>query len=169
MSAIPTVLRSIGAEGAVPFAERLVVHNVFDDERMWVPYGAGAQIRPLMFDLANGDYVSVLRTNAGCGIGRHLHPTPVHGWTIQGCWRYLEYDFVLRSGDYIYEPPGSVHTYSCEQDDTLAFFFQKGPVIYLDEDDQVTSVEDNRSMLAMCRDHYATVGLDPALLDALVR
>ena len=64
-----------------------------DDERVWIrDAGAEADIwwRPLMFDIANGNHVELLRARKGGVLGRHMHTTPVHGFVLSGSWRYIE-------------------------------------------------------------------------------
>ncbi len=71
-----------------------------DDERMWVPIGERASVRPLLFDTAAGSWVSLLRVQGAGVVGRHLHPGPVHGFVLKGRWHYLERDWIAEPGDF---------------------------------------------------------------------
>ncbi len=48
-------------------------------------------------------------------------------------------------------------------------FFFVGPVLYVDDDDNVTFVEDNFSMIRLYREHYDKVGLGAGFVDQLIR
>jgi quercetin dioxygenase-like cupin family protein len=34
----------------------------------------------------------------------------VHAFTLRGEWHYLEHDWIAKTGDYVFEPPGETHT-----------------------------------------------------------
>lgn len=142
-----------------------------DDERFWVPDTApDCWTRPLMFDLASGSHVELFRVRKGGVLGRHLHPSPVHGFVLNGRFRYLEHDWVAETGGYVFEPPGEVHTLTCDEvDEMKSLFFIMGPIIYMDDDDRVVMVDDNRQMIDRCRAHYAKVGLGADYVDRLIR
>ena len=85
----------------------------------------------------------------------------MHGYVIQGTWRYLEHSWVAREGDYVFEPPGEEHTLTVDDDDEMrTFFFIDGPVLY---------VEDNLGLIRQCREHFARVGLGADFVDQLIR
>ncbi|MEO1194249.1 MAG: 2,4'-dihydroxyacetophenone dioxygenase family protein [Pseudomonadota bacterium] len=142
-----------------------------DDERVWVPDTApNCWMRPLMFDLTNGHHVEIFKVHRGGVLGRHLHPTPVHGFVLNGQFRYFEHDWVADTGGYVFEPPGEVHTLTCDSvDEMKTLFFIMGPIIYMDDDDKVVFVDDNRQMIERCRAHYAQNGLGADYVDRLIR
>jgi hypothetical protein len=70
---------------------------IHSDELPWVPQGERAWFKPLRFDLTSGRWVN-----------RHRHTGgQVMGYCIEGSWRYLERDWVARSGTLVYEPPAT--------------------------------------------------------------
>ena len=70
---------------------------IHSDELPWVPQGERAWFKPLRFDLTSGRWVN-----------RHRHTGgQVMGYCIEGSWRYLEHDWVARSGTLVYEPPAT--------------------------------------------------------------
>jgi 2,4'-dihydroxyacetophenone dioxygenase len=142
-----------------------------DDERFWVPDTApDCWTRPLMFDLANGHHVELFRVRKGGVLGRHLHPTPVHGFVLNGSFRYLEHNWIAETGGYVFEPPGEVHTLTVDAvDEMKTLFFIMGPIIFMDENDNVTFVDDNRKMIERCRAHYAQNGIGADYVDRLIR
>ena len=132
------------------------------DERLWVrpPHEPGVMWRPLMIDRASGSRVELLRVKRGGRLTKHLHPGAVHGFTIEGTWRYLEHDYVATPGVYLFEPPGDKHTLVCgDCGEMKALFFLNGPLIYVDADDRIIGHDDNMTILEKARSHYEAVGL----------
>jgi 2,4'-dihydroxyacetophenone dioxygenase len=55
---------------------------------------------------------------------------------------------VNRSGSFLFEPAGSVHTLECIEDDTRVWFQMYGVNMNLDDDGNVVSVTDGPGALA---------------------
>lgn len=141
-----------------------------DDERIWVELEPNVWTRPLYFDMNSGGHCEVLRVRRGGVLGRHRHPSPVHGFVLKGRWRYLEHSWVAEEGSYVFETPGEVHTLTVDDDDEMqTFFFVGGPTLYVDENDQVTVVEDNFQLIELAREHYAKVGLGADFVNQFIR
>lgn len=143
-----------------------------DDERVWIKEpGIGVDVwwRPLMFDIANGNHVEILRVRKGGSLGRHLHPTPVHGFVLEGRWRYLEHDWVAEPGAYVYEPAGDAHTLVCEEEEMKTLFHINGPILYVDDESNVIAMDDNKSLIQRARAHYGSNGLGADFVDRLLR
>jgi quercetin dioxygenase-like cupin family protein len=66
--------------------------------------------KPLILNVTEGYYVNLLRVRASGVLSRHRHSGPVHAFTLRGEWHYLEHDWIVRTGDYVFEPPGETHT-----------------------------------------------------------
>ena len=64
------------------------------DERLWVPNGPGRWNRPLCFNVSQGYWVHLGKVTQGGIVSRHRHPAPVHGFVLEGRWRYLERDWI---------------------------------------------------------------------------
>ena len=143
-----------------------------DDERVWIKEpGIGVDVwwRPLMFDVANGNHVEILRVRKGGSLGKHVHPTPVHGFVLEGRWRYLEHDWVAEPGAYVYEPAGDAHTLVCEEEEMKTLFHINGPIIYVDDESNVIAMDDNKSLIRRAREHYSSNGLGADFVDRLLR
>ena len=143
-----------------------------DDERVWIREpGTATDVfwRPLMFDIANGNHVELLRVRKGGSLGRHMHTTPVHGFVLRGTWRYIERPWTASPGAYVYEPAGDVHSLVCEEEEMVTLFHINGPIIYVDEADGVLAIDDNKTLIARAREHYARVGLGAGFVDRLFR
>jgi quercetin dioxygenase-like cupin family protein len=160
------------AFGPDPMLKEIVELTGRDEERMWVPEPEFPDVfwRPLMFDIANGNHVEIMKVRKGGRLGRHLHTTPVHGFVLSGSWHYLEHDWVAEKGAYVFEPAGEAHTLHCDAgEEMVTLFFINGPIIYLHDDDRVAFIDDNRSLIDRARAHYARVGIGADLVDRLFR
>ena len=105
-----------------------------DDERLWVPNDPGRWSRPLCLNVSQGYWVHITKVTKAGVVSRHRHPAPVHGFVIEGKWRYLERDWVATAGSYLYEPPGDVHTLVVDEGDTMkTLFHNTGALLYCDE------------------------------------
>ena len=142
-----------------------------DDERMWVELEPNVFFRPLMFDMANGSHSELLKVRRGGVLGRHRHTSAVHGYVVRGKWRYLEHSWVATEGSFVFEAPGEVHTLVVDDDveEMLTFFHVTGSLVYLDDDDNILAIEDNISLIEMCREHFEKVGLGGDFIENFIR
>lgn len=77
----------------------------------------GSTITPLFLDREAGIWVLYGRFAPGTVLPTHFHTGVVHFFTTKGQWNYLEYPEDLQTeGSYLYEPGGSVHTFSVPKD-----------------------------------------------------
>lgn len=80
---------------------------------------AGSTIIPLFLDRENGVWVLYGRFEPGTMLPPHFHTGTVHFFTTRGQWNYVEYpDDPQTAGSYLYEPGGSIHTFSVPADAT---------------------------------------------------
>lgn len=107
----------------------------------WVPFVPNVFIKHLTFDVRSSSAANVLWVQAGGLLGKHRHRGPVSGYVIEGSWRYLEYDWVGRPGDFIRESPGRTHTLFSEHG-MKTFFWLNGPLDFLDDEDRVLETVD---------------------------
>ena len=89
----------------------MVIHDAMalsghSDPRVWVPLAEHVAVRPLQFNVTQGQYTHVMRVTKAGMIARHRHSGGVHAWVFKGRWHYLEHDWVAEEGSYIWEPPG---------------------------------------------------------------
>jgi 2,4'-dihydroxyacetophenone dioxygenase len=120
-----------------------------DSASPWVPYDEGIWFKYLTFDVRSGSMANLLRMEPGAKIARHRHRGPVSGITLEGSWRYAEYDWVARAGDWIRESPGRAHTLVTEEGMKTCFWLN-GSLEMLDENDVVISHVD----VFWYMDHY---------------
>ena len=72
-------------------------------ESPWVPFGDNAAIRHLAFDVRENVYVNILWIKGPGVIGTHKHRGKVWAIGLEGSFRYLEYDWVCKAGEFITE------------------------------------------------------------------
>ncbi len=152
-------------------SELFISQTDSEDERLWVPVSPIAAFRPMFLSVSQGYWISLTRVRGHGVISRHRHPGLVHGFTLKGSWRYREHDWVAQPGSYIFEPPGDVHTLIVDegQAEMLTMFQIHGAMVYLDEADNITSVDDVFTRIEQCRAHFASVGLGADYVDQFVR
>ena len=149
----------------------IVAAAIPDDERVWVPQADAVWFRPLLFNTVSGGWCNLLRVRKAGVLSRHRHPMVVVGYVIKGRWFYREHDWVANAGDFVYEPPGEVHTLEvpADCDEMITFFNISGAMIYLDQEDRTIGYEDVYTKIEMCRAHYASVGLGADYVDKFLR
>ncbi|MCA9115057.1 MAG: 2,4'-dihydroxyacetophenone dioxygenase family protein [Planctomycetaceae bacterium] len=149
----------------------LVTTAMPDDERVWVPQAENVWFRPLLLNTVAGEWVNLLRVRRSGVLSRHRHPAPVYGYVIRGSWRYLEHDWVAREGDFVFEPPGEVHTLVCDEgvEEMVTLFHVCGALIYCDEEGGAVGYDDVHTKIDLCRRHYEEVGLGADYLKQFIR
>ncbi len=157
---------------SVNLIDEIVINDCLEENEYWIEHRAGVRFRPVAFNVSQGGWTNILRMTPGTQMPRHYHTGPVHGFTLQGSWRYLEHDWTAPSGTYILEPPGEAHTLVCEADQTvdmITFFIVTGSLIYTDEQGNQTGYEDVFTRLEKVRAHFDAVGIDQSALDGMIR
>lgn len=133
------------------------------DALPWVPQSDGVWFKPLRLSPSTGTWTNLLRVARRGVISVHRHPFPVEAWVLRGSWRYLEHSWTARSGSYVYEPAGDVHTLVTDSDDEMVTLFSMyGPIEYLADDGSVTFTETAQTKLDKYLAHCETHGLSPA-------
>lgn len=129
-----------------------------EDDRLWVPSGPGRWSRPLCLNVSQGYWVHITKVTQAGIVSRHRHPAPVHGFVLEGRWRYLERDWVATAGSYLYEPPGDVHTLVVDEGDhMLTLFHNSGALLYCDEEGKTTGTTDVFDRVRVAREHFESV------------
>ncbi len=128
-----------------------MVRLVAEDDAPWADTGTGALLKVVRYDAAHGTWVIRNRFKPGVTVQKHRHTGSVDAFTTAGRWHYLEYDFYIGAGSYLYEPANSVHTLHVPEDnadDTEVWFTIEGALLNLAEDGSVEWVSDGPSTLA---------------------
>ena len=106
----------------------------------WADTGMGVLLKVVRFDSQHGTWVILNRFRPGVQLQKHRHTGSVDAFTSAGRWHYLEYDFFVTAGSYLYEPANSVHTLHVPEDDeedTDVCFIIEGRCSNLAEDGSV--------------------------------
>ena len=126
------------------------------DALPWLPMSAdlpGLAIKYLHINAAEDTLTALLRMPAGGTLPRHRHDGEVFVHTLQGAWRYLEYDWVARPGSYVQESPGAVHTLVSDDPNGMkTIFVLNGSLDFVDDNDQLIETLDVFWFI----DHYTT-------------
>ena len=128
----------------VPFAYRDIVARLSpggryidaetDVDSPWVPFGDGAAIKHLAFDVRHGIFSNILWIKKPGVIGTHLHRGTIVMVCLTGSVRYLEYDWTATPGGLILEVPGESHTLVTEHPEGVKLFgWMQGPIEFYDE------------------------------------
>ncbi|KVE38267.1 2,4'-dihydroxyacetophenone dioxygenase family protein [Burkholderia sp. TSV86] len=137
---------------------------VQDDDRPWLPMDAnlpGLEIKYLHINVASDELTVLLKMPVGLALPRHRHDGPVFVYTLQGEWRYREYDWIARPGSTVLEPTGSHHTPEALASDTgmvVTFNVMRGDLVLLDDAGTETARENCRVALLRERKFARSVG-----------
>jgi 2,4'-dihydroxyacetophenone dioxygenase len=149
----------------------IVTNAIPQDDREWVPQAENVWFRPLMLNTVTGGWCNLLKVRKSGVLSRHRHPMVVVGYVIKGRWFYREHDWVANAGDFVYEPPGEIHTLEVPADceEMITFFNISGAMIYLDDQGNQVGYEDVFTKIDMCRKHYAANGLGEGFINRYIR
>ncbi|WP_323122856.1 2,4'-dihydroxyacetophenone dioxygenase family protein [Burkholderia alba] len=124
-----------------------------DDDLPWLPMDPGLPglaIKYLHIDVAGDELTVLLKMPVGMTLPRHRHDGRVFVYTLQGEWRYREYDWIARPGSTVLEPAGSHHTpetLSPPAGDVITFNVMRGDLVLLDADGREAARENCRVAL----------------------
>lgn len=127
----------------------------------------GVDVQPLYLDPSRGAWAVRAWFAPGVKLPTHYHTGSVHFWTLSGRWNYVEHpDQPQTAGSYLFEPGGSVHTFSVPEDNTEiteGVMIVEGANINFDENGQYHSTMDASSIIAMIEEAIKERGLDPSV------
>ena len=132
----------------------------------WVPMGpedSGVEMKLLRIGKEDDVCTFMNRFQPGFQAPKPLHLGEVHAYTLEGRWHYLEYDWVSEAGDYVFEPPDTIHTLKVPDDQdgpTIVFFTVARGMDLYDEEGHVFMTQDNRGLEAIYRMGLQTRGLE---------
>ncbi|MEI7916036.1 MAG: 2,4'-dihydroxyacetophenone dioxygenase family protein, partial [Mycobacteriaceae bacterium] len=115
----------------------------------FVDLGDGSKLKVIMVDPAQELWIIENIFVGGYEVQRHRHTGPVYAYTTSGAWRYKEYEYVNRAGSFLFEPANSVHSLQVLEDNTHVWFQIYGSNLNLDDSDEVDSISDGASALAV--------------------
>jgi 2,4'-dihydroxyacetophenone dioxygenase len=128
-------------------AETPTAIHVGADDLPFVDIGDGSKLKVIQVKEREGLWIVENIFQAGYVVQKHRHTGPVWGYTVSGAWKYQEYEYVNRTGSFLYEPANSVHTLEAIADNTQVWFHMYGANLNLDADGNVESVFDGAGAL----------------------
>ncbi|MEM6583746.1 MAG: 2,4'-dihydroxyacetophenone dioxygenase family protein [Pseudomonadota bacterium] len=144
------------APSVVPAASKGATHVGADSRLPYVDLGDGSALQLLQVDLNTGLWISRVRFQPGCTIDTHYHTGCVYAVTLEGSWYYKEYpDERNHPGSYLFEPAGSVHTLTVDQNavvPALVWFAVEGANVNLTAEGVVSSIVDAATVLSVYRE-----------------
>jgi len=138
---LPEGLAKLIAMGGLPtlinHQDNLLTVNINEEEAIPNPLD-GTIINPLFLDAENGVWVLYVSFKPGTLLPKHFHTGTVHFFTTKGAWHYVEYpDDKQTAGSYLYEPGGSIHTFTVPESATEnaeGFMVVHGANVNFDDD-----------------------------------
>jgi hypothetical protein len=124
----------------------------------------GMKLWPLFLDPDNGTWVLYAHYAPGTRLPKHFHTGAVHFFTTRGTWGYEEYpQDPQTAGSYLYEPPGTVHTFNipAEATETVeGFMVVSGVNVVFDDDGNYLGTDHAGSMEAIIIECAKRQGID---------
>jgi 2,4'-dihydroxyacetophenone dioxygenase len=151
----------ISADSALP-----PIHCLQHDDLPWLPMAdalPGLAIKYLHIDAARDELTALLRMPVGMALPRHRHDGTVFVYTLEGEWRYREYEWIARAGSTVLEPAGSVHTpetLASPSGQVITLNVMRGDLVLLDDDGRDVARENCR--VALLRQRRAARGTPAA-------
>ena len=144
----------------------LNTHELPVYENALAPYFPGVDVQPLYLDPNLGVWTLRVIFQPGVRLPCHYHTGPVHLFTLTGGWNYVEYpDQPQTAGCYLYEPGGSIHTFSVPADNTEpteTLMVVHGANINFDQDGNFVNVMDASDIMQIIERLVRERGLQPA-------
>ena len=149
---------------------------VHDADLPWANAGAGVAIKVYRVGAHDNTYQMMTRIDPGVQLPRHKHFGEVHTYTVAGSWGYREYDWLATTGTYIYEAPGTTHTYYVPEDSNgpaINFVTLGAGMLMLPDDgdapsfDNEAAFQDGKTTLALYKACLEGMGL-PFPADAII-
>lgn len=135
------------------------------DTLPWVPftpYADNVLLKYFKLDPIRGEWIVIMKSPVGMQLPKHHHTGTVLVYTLEGKWKYKEYDWVAGPGSVVYETAASTHTpevVSVEDGSeyVVTFVQVQGDLLFLGENDAIVAIENWKSglerYLAYCREH----------------
>jgi acetylacetone-cleaving enzyme len=125
----------------------ILIPDICGDSPDWRQLAPGIEMRVLRTCQATGTWAVLYRVEAGTTASPHMHFGSADSYVIKGKMSAgggaEAGGKTLSTGDYTYEPNNNRrHDATFFEEDTLFLYFHKGPLAYLDEDGEISSIAD---------------------------
>jgi hypothetical protein len=132
---------------------------ITDDSLPWLPLTPYAElvfIKLLAADPERDEMIYVLRAPPGVDLPRHRTSCATTIYTLQGRWKFREYDWVAGPGSLAIEPASSCHTLQVladGTDDAILFVLAAGEQQLLDAEGRIIGAENWRTAMTRYLDY----------------
>ncbi len=110
----------------------------------WRDAGPGIQVRVLRTCQVTGTWVALYKVEAGTTAPPHVHYGAAESYVVSG--RMEVSGMTVAAGDYSYEANGARHEATYFPEDTLLYYTNFGPIVYLDDAGKVDYIMDFNMM-----------------------
>ena len=139
-----------------------------ENDPRWMPSGNNISALIMMLDVTSGSWVVLVKAKAGSIMATHYHTKPLYVFTVYGHWYYPEHDWQAKTGHFLYEVPGELHTPHFIED-TLLYSVVTGPIVYPSKNGEPDQITDVYTHLHTVKKHYETIGLKESVLKKIIR
>jgi hypothetical protein len=158
----------------IEFAMRNVITELnnqvdLENDKRWMHAAEGLQYLPVMLDVSHGGWVILVKAKAGTKIASHYHTNGLYVFTVSGRWHYPEHDWEAKTGHFLYEAPGELHTPTFLEDTILYSVIPAGPIILVNTKKEIESITDVFTHLGAVRAHYKKIGLTEEDVQKIIR
>lgn len=106
----------------------------------WKPYTDGIEVKVLRTCDVSGAWTALFLCHPGSSFPRHRHYGAGEYYVVSGRMEYRA--GAATTGDYGYEPLDAVHDETRFPEETVLYFTNFGPVLFLDDADNVIAILD---------------------------
>lgn len=132
------------------------------DSQPWMPHASGTSTKLLSLFRDSGGWVCLLRLEPGSCVPMHRPRGEIHSYILSGRKRNGADGRVLGSGEYDFEPPGNINSWTSEGDEPLVvLFIALGLIEYLDHEGHVYRRETTESKAEEYYKDCADRGIQP--------
>lgn len=139
-----------------------------DNDPRWMAMDSNISLLPVMLDVTHGSWVLFVKAKANSKMATHYHTKPLYVLTVYGHWRYPEHNWEAKTGHFLFEVPGELHTPTFIED-TLLYSVVTGPIIYPGQNGNKDTITDVYAHVNAVREHYKKIGLTEDEFKKIIR
>lgn len=139
-----------------------------EKDSRWIAVDNKISVLQVMLDVTHGSWVVFVKAKANSRMPTHYHTKPLYVLTVYGHWRYAEYEWEAKTGHFLFEVPGELHTPTFIED-TLLYSVVMGPIIYPGKEGEKDTITDVYTHVNTVRQHYKNIGLSEDEFKKLIR
>lgn len=132
------------------------------DSQPWVTHESGISSKLLTLFSDNGGWVCLLRLEPGACVPMYRSRGEIHSYILSGCKRIKTNGRLLGSGEYDFEQPGNINSWTAEGNEPLVvLIITLGFIEYLDREGRVVRRETTESKAGEYYKDCADRGIQP--------